>query len=100
MLDESDNAAQDEHYARGIIHYDLGGETYYGHGGFYGSLLLHQPEKDITLSAHIAQANPPFDATAAVAALLQIVEGERGVAGGQDPPRKARRPGSGSPPTF
>ena len=73
MLDNVANAADGETYAKGINVYTLEGETYYGHGGFYGSLLVHSPEQGITLSANVGQANPPFDAEAVVAAVLDIV---------------------------
>jgi D-alanyl-D-alanine carboxypeptidase len=72
MLDPGANQDEGTRYGRGIIRYDVDGTTYFGHGGFYGSLLLHQPEEGITLSANVAQASPPFDAMAAVRTLLQI----------------------------
>jgi D-alanyl-D-alanine carboxypeptidase len=73
MLDNSDNEADGETYALGINEYALNGEIYYGHGGFYGSLLAYHPEKRITLSANIGQATPPFDTEALVEAILEIV---------------------------
>lgn len=74
MIDNAANQADGETYARGINHYKLDGATYYGHGGFYGSLLVHHPDEGITLSAHIAQASLPYDAEPLVRAILEIVE--------------------------
>jgi len=74
MMDNSENEAEGKTYARGINVYPLGDDTYYGHGGFYGSLLVYNPEKGITFSAHVAQANLPYDAEALVEVLLEIVE--------------------------
>jgi D-alanyl-D-alanine carboxypeptidase len=74
MLDNSANASDGETYAKGINVYTLEGETFYGHGGFYGSLLVYSPERGITLSANIGQATPPFDAEKVVAAILDIVK--------------------------
>ncbi len=64
----------ESNYGLGIYHYDIAGEDYYGHGGFYGALLIHQPEKGITLSASINQANPEFDARQFVAKVIGISE--------------------------
>ncbi len=77
MIDKSANRADDEIYARSIKHYRFDGETYDGHGGFYGSLLAHDPQEGITLSAHIAQASQPYEAQSLVEAVLEIVEAPR-----------------------
>jgi D-alanyl-D-alanine carboxypeptidase len=73
MLDNSENAAEGKTYARGINIYELGGEQYYGHGGYYGSLLLYHPQKRVTLSVHVAQVVQPFDPEPLVVALLDSV---------------------------
>lgn len=61
-------------YGYGLSKYDLNGEVLYGHGGFYGSLLLYHPEKQITLSINVGQANVPFDAAALVGNMLQLLK--------------------------
>ena len=73
MTDFSATAAYNGHYGYGLSEYHLGEEKYYGHGGFYGSLLIHQPEQGLTLSANVGQANPPFDATRFVEDVLRIL---------------------------
>jgi D-alanyl-D-alanine carboxypeptidase len=74
MVDNSANEADGQTYARGIDHYLLGGETYYGHAGFYGSLLVYSPAEGIVLSAHLAQANPPYQVKGLIATVLEILE--------------------------
>ncbi|MBN1184044.1 MAG: beta-lactamase family protein [Bacteroidales bacterium] len=61
-------------YGLGILKYDLNSKTFYGHGGFYGSLLIYDPKKGITLSANIGQANAPFDAEKLVNDILNIID--------------------------
>ncbi|NDJ52831.1 MAG: beta-lactamase family protein [Chloroflexi bacterium] len=73
MVDNSANAAEGRSYARGLYHYDIHGLTFYGHGGFYGSLLIHNPTRGVTLSAHIAQASPPYSAQTLIDAVVEIV---------------------------
>jgi D-alanyl-D-alanine carboxypeptidase len=74
MVDNSANEADGQTYARGIDHYLLGGETYYGHAGFYGSLLVYNPAEGIVLSAHLAQANPPYQVKGLIATVLETLE--------------------------
>jgi len=74
MLDNSANVADGKTYARGIYHYPMGDKLYYGHGGFYGSLLMYNPEKEVVLSGHLTQANPPYAVDGLINALLEIVQ--------------------------
>jgi D-alanyl-D-alanine carboxypeptidase len=87
MLDCRNNAREGHSYAHGIIRYELGGKAYWGHGGFYGSLVLHDPVEGVTLVANISQATAPFDPVAVVGKLLTII-GAKG----------ARDAGSGAAP--
>jgi D-alanyl-D-alanine carboxypeptidase len=74
MLDNSENEADGASYARGINQYALDGDTYYEHGGHWGSLMMVNPEKDVVLSAHLAQAELPYDVEESVRAILEIIE--------------------------
>ncbi len=74
MLDNSENEADGASYARGINQYALDGDTYYEHGGHWGSLMMYNPERDVVLSAHLAQANLPYDVEDSVKAILEIIE--------------------------
>ena len=73
MTDFSETQKFGGEYGYGLSRYELGGEVLYGHGGFYGSLLLHEPGSGITLSVNAGQANVPFDAAQLVGEMLRIV---------------------------
>lgn len=73
MLDGAENAQEGQSYACGINKYEVDGRTYWGHGGFYGTLLLYDPVNKVTFSANISQAMPPFDPEAAVRKILEII---------------------------
>ena len=45
----------------GRSHNVLDGDVYYEHGGHWGSLMMYNPEKDVVLAAHLAQAELPYD---------------------------------------
>lgn len=62
-------------YGYGLFSFNANGKTYYGHGGFYGSLLLYEPVDRITFSANISQATPPYDTEKLVLDLLTIISG-------------------------
>ncbi|MEL6810162.1 MAG: serine hydrolase domain-containing protein [Bacteroidota bacterium] len=61
MTDVSKTSQFGKSYGLGIYKWKLGGKTFYGHGGFYGSILAYSPEFEITISANIGQSSPPFD---------------------------------------
>ncbi|MFP2994821.1 serine hydrolase domain-containing protein [Spongiivirga sp. MCCC 1A20706] len=61
ILDVSKTSQFGKSYGLGIYKWKLGGETFYGHGGFYGSILAYSPEHQVTISANIGQSAPPFD---------------------------------------
>jgi len=52
----------------------LDGDTYYEHGGHWGSLMMYNPEKDVVLSAHLAQAELSYDVADSAKAILVIIE--------------------------
>ena len=63
-------------YGMGIFKYELNGKTFFGHGGFYGSVLAFDPEDGITFSANIGQAIPPYDTGKLVKELMDIILSE------------------------
>jgi D-alanyl-D-alanine carboxypeptidase len=73
MTDYSVTKKFGENYGMGIYKYELNGKIFYGHGGFYGSILAYDPVEKITFSANIGQANPPYDAGKLVNALMDII---------------------------
>lgn len=60
-------------YGMGIYKYDLNGKIFFGHGGFYGSILAYDPEDQVTFSANIGQANAPYDTGKLVQELMDII---------------------------
>jgi D-alanyl-D-alanine carboxypeptidase len=73
MIDFSVNKKFDQHYGMGIYSWEINGKTFYGHGGFYGSVLLYNPIDKVTFSANIGQANAPFDASKLISELLNLL---------------------------
>lgn len=59
----------------GIFQYELADTLFYGHGGFYGSLMLYSPEEDMTLVIHLGQSNPDLDERALLEDLVGVVKG-------------------------
>ncbi len=47
-------------YGLGVFQYDLDGDIYYGHGGFYGSKMLYSPDTKTTIVLNIGQSEPPY----------------------------------------
>jgi D-alanyl-D-alanine carboxypeptidase len=73
MIDFSNTKKYGSSYGMGIYEYKLNGKVFYGHGGFYGSILAYDPIDKITFSANIGQANPPYDAGKLVEELMDII---------------------------
>ncbi len=48
------------YYGLGLYQYQFNGDVYYGHGGFWGTLLAYCPTKKITFCGSMNQVNPPF----------------------------------------
>lgn len=59
------------HYGLGIYQYTFNGEVYYGHGGFWGSLIAYCPAKKITFCGSINQVQPSFNTNKFIDTLLQ-----------------------------
>ena len=57
-------------YGLGIFQYNFNGDTYYGHGGFWGSLIAYCPTKKITFCGSINQVNPPFNSKEFIESLI------------------------------
>ncbi len=73
MTDMSETKKFGANYGMGIFRYELGGKSFYGHGGFYGSVLAYDPADRITFSGNIGQANPPYDAGKLVESIMNIL---------------------------
>lgn len=73
MTDTSTTEAFGAHYGLGLFAYELDGKRFYGHGGFYGSILVHSPEHGITLSANIGQSNAPYSTSQLVNDIIKML---------------------------
>ena len=47
-------------YGYGIFLYEINGERFYGHGGYWGSDVFYSPSKKITMIVSVNQTNVPF----------------------------------------
>lgn len=73
MTDLDKVKALGANYAMGLFSFEANAKLFYGHGGFYGSLLLYELTNGITLAANIAQATPPYDTEKLVRSLLDVI---------------------------
>jgi D-alanyl-D-alanine carboxypeptidase len=62
------------YYGLGLYQYNFNGDIYYGHGGFWGSLIAYCPAKKITFCGSINQVNPSFRTNQFIEALLNKFE--------------------------
>jgi D-alanyl-D-alanine carboxypeptidase len=68
------NKQFDREAGMGIFQYEVKDKNYFGHGGFYGSLMIYDPEHQITFVANIGQSFAPFNERLLVESLLEIIE--------------------------
>jgi len=62
------------YYGLGLFQYNFNGDTYFGHAGFWGSLVAYCPAKKITFCGSINQVKPNFDTREFIALLLKMFE--------------------------
>jgi len=76
-LDKMKNTSQSEKfgatYGLGLIRYDIDDLVFYGHGGFYGSLMVYDPLSRLVLCANIGQAIPPYDSGELAKNIIRIM---------------------------
>ncbi|MEP2057013.1 MAG: serine hydrolase domain-containing protein [Maribacter litoralis] len=61
-------------YGMGIAIQHFKGSTYYGHFGFWGSCILYNPEKQITLCLSLNQVEPKFNTSKFLMKAIKILE--------------------------
>lgn len=71
MLPHPLKSGRISYYGLGLYQYTFNGDIYYGHGGFWGSLIAYCPSKKITFCGTINQVNPPFKTSQFIEQLLQ-----------------------------
>lgn len=70
MLPHPLNSGRVSYYGLGLYQYNFNGDIYYGHGGFWGSLIAYCPSKKITFCGSINQVNPSFKTNQFIEKLL------------------------------
>jgi D-alanyl-D-alanine carboxypeptidase len=73
MTDVSGTKKFAANYGLGIIRYEVDKTVFYGHGGFYGSILLYDPLNHFVLCANIGQASPPYDSGELAKKIIRIM---------------------------
>ncbi len=74
MMDISESQQFGGGYGLGLFQWELNDILFYGHGGFYGSILAYSPEKKLIISANIGQVSPPYRTRTVIEALLTVIE--------------------------
>ena len=70
MLPHTLKSGRVSYYGLGLYQYTFNGEKYYGHGGFWGSIIAYNPTKKIIFCGTVNQVNPPFRTNQFVESLL------------------------------
>jgi D-alanyl-D-alanine carboxypeptidase len=60
-------------YGLGLIRYEVDNCIFYGHGGFYGSIMLYDPLNHFVFCANIGQAIPPYDSGELAKKMIRIL---------------------------
>ncbi|OFX85290.1 MAG: hypothetical protein A2W99_15025 [Bacteroidetes bacterium GWF2_33_16] len=76
MIDFSDNKKYGLHYGMGISLYKFNDKLFYGHGGYYGSLLIHEPIDNITLSINVGQVKLPSNNKIFMKNIMDVIMNE------------------------
>lgn len=70
MLPHTLKSGRVSYYGLGLYQYTFNGEKYFGHGGFWGSIIAYNPLKKIMFCGTVNQVNPPFRTNQFVESLL------------------------------
>lgn len=70
MLPHTLKSGRVSYYGLGLYQYTFNGEKYYGHGGFWGSIIAYNPTKKVIFCGTVNQVNPPFKTNQFVESLL------------------------------
>jgi D-alanyl-D-alanine carboxypeptidase len=54
----------------GIFQYEFNGDLYFGHAGFWGTLIAYCPESNTVFCGNLNQVNPPFKTTDFIESLI------------------------------
>jgi D-alanyl-D-alanine carboxypeptidase len=70
MLPHTLKSGRVSYYGLGLYQYTFNGQKYYGHGGFWGSIIAYSPTNNILFCGSVNQVNPPFRTNQFVESLL------------------------------
>ena len=70
MLPHTLKSGRVSYYGLGLYQYTFNGEKYFGHGGFWGSIIAYNPTKKMIFCGTVNQVNPPFRTNQFVESLL------------------------------
>ena len=70
MLPHTLKSGRVSYYGLGLYQYTFNGEKYYGHGGFWGSIIAYNPINKSIFCGTVNQVNPPFRTNQFVESLL------------------------------
>ncbi|MHA8091135.1 serine hydrolase domain-containing protein [Aquirufa regiilacus] len=70
MLPHTLKSGRVSYYGLGLYQYTFNGEKYYGHGGFWGSIIAYNPSNKVIFCGTVNQVNPPFKTNQFVESLL------------------------------
>lgn len=73
MIDIGPSEKYGKEAGMGIFRYQVNGSKFYGHGGYFGSLMLYDPIKKISFAVHLGQANAKLDPQALVDNLMAVI---------------------------
>jgi D-alanyl-D-alanine carboxypeptidase len=73
MMDTSKSAKFGADYGLGLIKYSVGKNIFFGHGGFYGSLMIFDPLDQFLFCGNIGQAIPPYDSGEIAKKIIRII---------------------------
>lgn len=70
MLPHTLKSGRVSYYGLGLYQYIFNGEKYFGHGGFWGSIIAYNPINKVMFCGTVNQVNPPFRTNQFVESLL------------------------------
>jgi D-alanyl-D-alanine carboxypeptidase len=73
MIDMSETEKHGASYGYGISLYNLKGKLFYGHSGYYGSIVAYSPEYKVLFAANVGQSNAPFSTGKVMYNVVNIV---------------------------
>lgn len=74
MLPHTMKSGKISFYGLGLCQYSFNDDIYYGHAGYWGSLIAYCPTKKITFCGSINQVNAPFSTNEFIGQLIRTFD--------------------------